>query len=103
MREEKRGLIGRKTSLSNGMVGKSSIGISKSKTPRMQTDNTELLKYCAVGLTGSEYSPSSTFKSFMFLDPASLPNFDHLQNNKKCLKLFGLSYLCSIFWVVLFM
>lgn len=74
IREEKRGLMGRKTSLSKPNAGESSIGISESKTARMQTESTELLKYCAVGLTGSEYSLSSTFNSFtMFLFWASPP------------------------------
>ncbi len=58
--EEKRGLMGRNTSLSNDMAGSwSLIGISNSKTAIMDTDSTELLKFCAVGLTGSNPSSNS--------------------------------------------
>lgn len=45
MMEEKRGFIGKKTSLRRGMVMESSIGTSDSKTPRIVSDNAELLKY----------------------------------------------------------
>ncbi|KAE8692759.1 hypothetical protein F3Y22_tig00110831pilonHSYRG00699 [Hibiscus syriacus] len=51
MMEEKRGLIGRKTSRSKDNVGESSIGISKSKTARTKMESTELLKYSPMGLT----------------------------------------------------
>lgn len=53
MMEEKRGLIGRNTSLSMVMVGESSIGMADSKTARMLTESVALLKYCPDGLTGS--------------------------------------------------
>ncbi|CAK9149501.1 unnamed protein product, partial [Ilex paraguariensis] len=59
MTEENRGLMGKNTFLSNDMVCKSSNGTAISKTPMIVTDNTELLKYCAVGLTGSDTSSSS--------------------------------------------
>ena len=58
--EEKRGLMGRNTSLSNDiMEGRLLIGISNSITATMDTDSTELLKYCPVGLTGSNPSSNS--------------------------------------------
>ena len=56
MMEEKRGLMGRKTSLRRAYVCKSSIGTSNSKTPMMYMHSTELLKYCPTGLTGSSCS-----------------------------------------------
>ena len=58
--EEKRGLMGRNTSLTNDiMEGRLLIGISNSITAIMDTDSTELLKYCPVGLTGSNPSSNS--------------------------------------------
>ena len=58
--EEKRGLMGRNTSLTNDIVeGRLLIGISNSITAIMDTDSTELLKYCPVGLTGSNPSSNS--------------------------------------------
>ena len=62
MMDEKRGLMGRKTSLSKDKTSTSVmlIGISNSKTPIIHTDNTELLKYWAVGLTGSTSIPSNS-------------------------------------------
>lgn len=63
--EEKRGLMGRNTSLSNDMVAESSIGFSDSKTARIHTDRTELLKYCPVGLTGSDTSSTSSINSIV--------------------------------------
>lgn len=64
--EEKRGLIGIKTFLSNVMAQESSTEISDSNTQITEIDMTELVKYCPVGLTGnddissSSSSPSST-------------------------------------------
>ena len=58
--EEKRGLMGRNTSLSNDiMEGRLLIGISNSITAIMDTNSTELLKYCPVGHTGSNPSSNS--------------------------------------------
>ena len=54
--EEKRGLMGRNTSLSNDMVCSSLIGTSDSKTAIIDTDSAELLKYCALGLAGANPS-----------------------------------------------
>lgn len=51
--EEKRGLIGRNTSLSMVMVGESSIGMAISRTARTLTESVALLKYWPDGLTGS--------------------------------------------------
>ena len=62
MSEEKRGLMGRNTSLSNDKVGKSSIGMSNSKMLIIDICKTELLKYCPVGLTGWSSSSSSCSK-----------------------------------------
>jgi hypothetical protein len=59
MMEEKRVLIGRKTSWRSDIVCLSSIGISDSKTPKMHTLSEELFKYCPVGLTGSSISSSN--------------------------------------------
>ena len=61
MMEEKRVLMGRKTSLSNDMARASlvSIGTSLCMTPIIDIDSTELLKYCALGLAGS--NPSVSF------------------------------------------
>lgn len=63
MTDEKSGLIGRKTSLSKGMIcdSKSSKGTSNSKTPRIDTESTELFMYWDMGLAGSEppASPSA--------------------------------------------
>jgi len=56
MTEEKRGLMGRKTSLIRAKVCKSCMGTSNSKTPMMYMHSTELLKYCPIGLTGSSCS-----------------------------------------------
>jgi hypothetical protein len=67
MMEEKRGLMGRKTSLTKGIVFESSMGTSVSKTPRTETFRAELLKYCEEGLTGSKASSSfSKTISFSF-------------------------------------
>lgn len=67
MMEEKRGLMGRKTSLTKGISSESSMGTSVSKTPRTETFRAELLKYCAEGLTGSKASSSfSKTISFSF-------------------------------------
>ena len=62
MMDEKRGLMGRKTFLSKDkdLASIMLIGISNSKTARIHTDNTELLKYWAVGLTGSPSNPSNS-------------------------------------------
>ena len=62
MMDEKRGLMGRKTSLSKDKASASLmlIGIANSKTPRIHRDNTELLKYWPVGLTGSASIPSNS-------------------------------------------
>ena len=61
MMEEKRELMGRNTSLSHDMARASliSIGTSLCMTPIIDTDRTELLKYCALGLAGSNPSVSS--------------------------------------------
>jgi hypothetical protein len=59
MMEEKRGLMGRNRSLSNDMACVSLIGTSVSKTEIMDMESTELLKYCPVGLTGSNPSQNS--------------------------------------------
>jgi hypothetical protein len=59
MTEEKRGLMARKTSLRNDMMWTSFIGTSDSKTVIIDTHNTELFKYCPVGLTGSDPSMNS--------------------------------------------
>ena len=53
MMEEKRGLMGRNTSLSNDMACSSLIGTSDSKTAIIDIDSAELLKYCALGLAGA--------------------------------------------------
>ena len=68
MTEEKRGLTGRNTSLSNDMACTLLlvIGTSISKTVRIDTDNTELFKYCPVGLTGSNPS-SNSIMLYVFL------------------------------------
>lgn len=47
------------------MVDESSIGISDSKTARIQMDKTELLKYCPVGLTGSDASSFDSIIRFV--------------------------------------
>ena len=62
MMEEKRGLMGRKTSLSSEKAWASIMvmGISNSRTARMEMDKIELLKYCPVGLTGSITISSSS-------------------------------------------
>jgi hypothetical protein len=69
MTEEKRGLIGRNKSLSNdaACTWLSVIGTSISKTARIDTDNTELLKYCPVGLTGSVNPSFNSIMLFVFL------------------------------------
>ncbi|GLT55085.1 hypothetical protein SLA2020_282350 [Shorea laevis] len=59
MMEEKRGLMGRKSSLSNDTVWMSLIGTSTSKTLIIDIHNTELFKYCPRGLTGSNPSLNS--------------------------------------------
>jgi len=51
--EEKRGLIGMKTSLSKGIANELSNGIANSRKPKTYELITELLKYCPCGLTGS--------------------------------------------------
>jgi hypothetical protein len=56
MMEEKRGLIGRKRSLSNGIARESSNGSSNSKTAMIEIDRTELFRNCPEGLTGSDVS-----------------------------------------------
>jgi len=56
MMEEKRGLMGRKTSLIRVKVCKSCMGTSNSKTPIIYMHSAELLKYCPIGLTGSACS-----------------------------------------------
>ena len=69
MMEEKRGLMGRNTSLSNDMAFSSLIGTSDSKTAIIDTDSAELLKYCALGLAGA--NPSllcSIFYSFALIE-----------------------------------
>jgi hypothetical protein len=63
MMEEKRRLMGRKTCVSKEMAWASLIGISDSKTVRIEIDKTELFKYCPLGLTGSN---TSSFKSIIF-------------------------------------
>jgi hypothetical protein len=64
MMEEKRGLMGRKTWLSNEMAWASLIGTSDSKTARIEIDKTELFKYCPLGLTGSNTSSFNSIISF---------------------------------------
>lgn len=71
MMEEKRGLMGRKISFSNGIASESSKGTSNSKIARMEIDRVELLKYCPIGLTGSATTSSAfshSISSFV-LDP----------------------------------
>lgn len=58
MMEEKRGLMGRKTSLNKAKTCKSWMGTSNSKTAIMCKHMTELLKYCPRGLTGCSSSSS---------------------------------------------
>jgi hypothetical protein len=53
MMEEKRGLMGRKTSLRRAKACKSSMATSNSKTAIIYKHSDELLKYCPIGLTGS--------------------------------------------------
>jgi len=53
MMEEKRGLMGRKTSLRRAKACKSSMETSNSKTAIIYKHRDELLKYCPIGLTGS--------------------------------------------------
>lgn len=59
--EEKRGLMGSHAplTLSNDMRGRSLIGTSNSRTTITDIDSTELLKYCPLGLTGSNPSLKS--------------------------------------------
>lgn len=58
--EEKRELMGKNVSPRQERVCDSSIGISVSKTPIIVRDNTELFRYCPVGLTGSNISSSNS-------------------------------------------
>lgn len=66
MIDEKRGLIGRKTLLSRGMIcdSKSSKGTSNSRTPRTDIESTELFIYWDMGLAGSEPPASSSAVRF---------------------------------------
>ncbi|KAE8075948.1 hypothetical protein FH972_014628 [Carpinus fangiana] len=69
MTEEKRGFIGRNKSLSNDVncTWLPVIGTSISKTARIDTDNTELLKYCPIGLIGSVNPSFNSIMLFVFL------------------------------------
>ena len=79
MMEEKRGLMERKTSRIKDIISESSKGISVSKTARMDMFRAELLKYCPVGLTGSNASSSfsNTIVFAMFFSHDEMENLDN--------------------------
>lgn len=54
--DEKRELMGKKSFLSIERTGILWIGVSDSRTLKIERDNAELLRYCPVGLTGSRKS-----------------------------------------------